>query len=426
MSLNAFDVLRERGLVQQVTDEAAVRELFAKGPVVAYVGLDPTADSLHAGSLVPLVALMHLERLGHRPMVVLGGGTARIGDPSGKTELREMLPGERIDLNASSITKQVSRWLDFSGKSSWVNNAQWLLELKYVDFLRTIGRHFSVNRMLAAEAYKQRLERGLSFLEFNYQILQAYDFLELYRRHRCVLQMGGDDQWGNILAGVDLIRRVEGATVQALTFPLLTTATGDKMGKTAQGALWLDAARVKPYDFYQYWVNVHDADVEKLLALFTFLPMVEVKTVAKLSGAERNAAKSILAYEVTALVHGEAEAKRAHAAAQAAFGGRALAAHILPTSLAPRGGAAAVEDIPTTVLSGGEVARGVLLAELLVNTELARSKNEARRLIKQQAIHVNDNLAHDENQVVTVADFTERQLLLRAGKKRVHRVVVSS
>ncbi|MBI3179838.1 MAG: tyrosine--tRNA ligase [Deltaproteobacteria bacterium] len=426
MAANALDALRERGFVQQVTDEAAVRAMFAAGPVVAYVGLDPTADSLHAGSLVPLMALIHLERLGHRPIVVLGGGTARIGDPSGKTELRELLPGERIDGNVTAIAKQVGRWLDFAGRSRCVNNADWLLDLKYVDFLRNIGRHFSVNRMLAAEAYKQRLERGLSFIEFNYQILQAYDFLELYRRNRCVLQMGGDDQWGNILAGVDLIRRLEGVTVQAITFPLLTTATGDKMGKTASGALWLEASRCRPYDFYQYWVNVHDADVGKLLALFTFLPMPEVKAAGGLSGAALNAAKSILAYEVTTLVHGEDEAKRAHAAAQAAFGGRALPAGILPSSTAPRSTTAAVEEIPTTLLSSGDVSRGVSLAELLVNTGLARSKNEARRLIRQQAIYLNDAAARDENHMVTAADFKKRQLLVRAGKKRVHRVLVSS
>jgi len=382
MTVNAFDVLVERGFVQQVTDEAAVRELFARGaaaPVVAYCGYDPTADSLHVGHLFTLMVLMQLERHGHRPIVVLGGGTAMVGDPSGKTEMRQMLTAESIRANRARLEGQVSKLLDLQGgKTLCVDNAEWLLELKYIDFLRDIGRHFSVNRMLAAEAYKLRLERGLSFIEFNYQLLQAYDFLELYRRHKCVLQLGGDDQWGNILAGVDLVRRVESVTLQGLTFPLQMTATGEKMGKTAAGAVWLDAQRLSPYDYYQYWVNTHDADVGRMLGFFTFLPMDEVRAVHKLGGAELNMAKSILAFEATAIVHGEEAARTAHVAAQAAFGGRVLPASLLASSRVPRAGEGDASLVPTVVLTADEARLGVTATSLAVRAGFATSKNQAK------------------------------------------------
>jgi tyrosyl-tRNA synthetase len=421
--MNGFDILEERGFIQQVTDREAVRALFATGePVVAYIGYDPTAESLHVGNLFSLLSLVHLERLGHRPIVLLGGGTAMVGDPSGKTELRQMLSPEAIAGNVARIRTLIGRLLDVGGRTQWVDNSEWLLELSYIEFLREIGRHFSVNRMLAAEAYRLRLERGLSFIEFNYQLLQAYDFLQLQRRFGCVLQMGGDDQWGNILAGVDLCRRVGQTLVHGVTFPLLLTATGEKMGKTAAGAVWLDGDKLAPYEFYQYWVNTHDDDVERMLGYFTFLPMEEVRRVSSLAGADRNAAKSILAYEVTHLVHGERAALEAHAAAQAAFGQRRLDAAILPSSKAPRGGVVDAAQIPTTTLT--DLGDGVALVQLLADVGLAASKNEARRLIRQNAVRLGDRRPGDENYVVKQGDFVAGRLTLRAGKKKVHRIVL--
>ena len=419
--MNVFDVLEERGFIQQVTDRDAVRAAFGAGPATAYIGFDPTADSLHAGSLLPLMALVHLERLGHRPIVVLGAGTAMVGDPSGKTELRQILSRETVEQNVASIRGVIAQLLDVGGKTRVIDNGEWLLELNYIEFLRDVGRHFSVNRMLAAEAYKLRLERGLSFIEFNYQLLQAYDFLELARRYDCRVQMGGDDQWGNILAGVDLCRRLDQKVVHGVTFPLLLTATREKMGKTADGAVWLDPKRCSAYDFYQYWVDSHDHDVERLLGYFTFLPMDEVRAVAKLEGADLNVAKSVLAYEITRLVHGEQAAHQTHAAAQAAFGRRHLPAGILPSSTVPRDGGADAAQIPTTVLDPGD---GVPLIQLLAEIGLASSKNEARRLIRQNAIKLNDAKQSDEKYLVTRHDFVGERLTLRAGKKRVHRVVL--
>jgi len=369
---------------------------------------------------------MHLERLGHRPLVVVGGATAMVGDPSGKTEMRQMMTRETIDGNVEAIKAQLGRFLDFdSGKSILVNNADWLLEFNYIEFLRDVGSHFSVNRMLSAEAYKQRLERGLSFIEFNYQILQAYDFRELHRRHGCTLQMGGDDQWGNILAGVDLTRRMDSKQVQGLTFPLLLTAAGEKMGKTAKGALWLDPEKLSPYEFYQYWVNIHDADVEKTLGFLTFLPMDEVRSVSSLEGRDLNTAKSILAYEVTALVHGEEEARRAHKSAVGAFGARELPKNILPSSKVERNVGSDVSDIPTTELSATALKEGVQLVSLLVDTGLAQSKSAARRLVGQGAVRVNDTRIQEIDYSVTGGDFTDSALTLRAGKKKVHRLILA-
>jgi tyrosyl-tRNA synthetase len=427
---NALDVLKERGFVQQVTDEATLRGLFAKGaeaPVVAYVGIDPTAESMHAGHLLPLMAMMHLERAGHRPLIVLGGGTAMVGDPSGKSEMRQLLEEARIRQNLARLRDQISQLFDVQGgRTTIADNGDWLLGLNYVAFLRDIGRHFSVNRMLAAEAYKLRLERGLSFIEFNYQLLQAYDFLELYRRHRCVLQVGGDDQWGNILAGVDLVRRLESAEVYGLTFPLLLTATGEKMGKTAGGAVWLDPEKLSAYDYYQYWVNTHDADVVKLLGFFTFLPMDEVRQVATLRDADLNVAKSVLAFEATTIVHGADAAASAHRAAQAAFGGRPLPAHVLPSSQVARGGAGASAEIPTTELPKGELEGGMSLAEVLVRTGLADSKNEARRLITQGGVRLEPGGgAKDPAATIDASAFADGVLTLRVGKKKVHRLRLS-
>lgn len=427
MPANAFDVLKDRGFVQQVTDEAAVRTLFDAGPVTAYVGYDPTADSLHVGHLFTTMALIHLEQLGHVPIALLGGGTAMVGDPSGKTEMRQMLSAETIRQNADTLRRQLRDLLHADGGRSIIaDNSEWLLDLHLIDFLRDIGRHFSVNRMLAAEAYKLRLERGLSFIEFNYQLLQAYDFLELRRRHGCVLQMGGDDQWGNILAGVDLVRRVDQKLVHGLTFPLQLTATGEKMGKTAAGAVWLDPNKLRPYDYFQYWVNTHDDDVVRMLGYFTFLPMDEVRRVGQLEGAAKNQAKSVLAYEATKLVHGKEAAKQAHVAAMGAFGGRAIAADILPSSDVPRAAAADVASLPTTVLEAARLEAGVGLLEVLVEVGMAASKSAARRLIDQGAVKVNDQRMTDQLHVLDSGDLHAGEIILRAGKKRVHRLVVTA
>src|SRR5512136_1420058 len=325
MSGNVYDELKDRGFVAQVSDEAAVRKMLGGKAVTFYVGFDSTAMSLHAGSLVPIMGMVHLRRAGHRAIAVVGSGTTMVGDPSGKTEMRQMLDEETIRSYGRAIHAQLDRYLHFDGTNALaLDNADWLLPLHYVAFLRDIGRHFSVNRMLAAEAYKLRLEKGLSFIEFNYQLLQAYDYLTLYRKYHCTLQMGGDDQWGNILAGVDLIRRIEGETVEALTFPLLTTASGAKMGKTAQGAVWLDPAQFSPYDFYQYWVDCDDRDVGRFLRMFTLVPLEEIRRLEALPGNEINEAKRVLAYEATKITHGELEADKARKAAAAAFGGKTV------------------------------------------------------------------------------------------------------
>ena len=407
--MNVYDELVERGFIAQVTDEDAVRDALSKPDVVFYVGFDSTATSLHAGSLVPIMAMLHLQRAGHVPIFLTGGGTTMIGDPSGKTEMREMLSETAIRANGESIHAQVDRYFHFHETQAMaLDNAEWLLPLKYIPFLRDIGVHFSVNRMLAAEAYRQRMERGLSFIEFNYQLLQAYDYLTLYREHGCTLQMGGDDQWGNILAGVDLIRRVEGAAVHAMTFPLLTTASGAKMGKTAEGAVWIDAERSAPYDFYQYWINCDDRDAVKFLKLFTFLPLAEIARFAELEGAELREAKRVLAYEATQITHGREAADEAAAAAKAAFGA---------------GGD--LEGMPTTAVAASELAAGIPLPNLLAEVGLARSRGEARRMIQQGGAYINDERVTDVDYVVGESDLTEDGILLRVGKKRFHRVTVA-
>ncbi|MFN2229007.1 MAG: tyrosine--tRNA ligase [Anaerolineae bacterium] len=407
--MNVYDELVERGFIAQVTDEDAVRDTLSKPDVVFYVGFDSTATSLHAGSLVPIMAMLHLQRAGHVPIFLTGGGTTMIGDPSGKTEMREMLSETAIRANGESIHAQVDRYFHFHETQAMaLDNAEWLLPLKYIPFLRDIGVHFSVNRMLAAEAYRQRMERGLSFIEFNYQLLQAYDYLTLYREHGCTLQMGGDDQWGNILAGVDLIRRVEGAAVHAMTFPLLTTASGAKMGKTAEGAVWIDAERSAPYDFYQYWINCDDRDAVKFLKLFTFLPLAEIARFAELEGAELREAKRVLAYEATQITHGREAADEAAAAAKAAFGA---------------GGD--LEGMPTTAVAASELAAGIPLPNLLAEVGLARSRGEARRMIQQGGAYINDERVTDVDYVVGESDLNEDGILLRVGKKRFHRVTVA-
>lgn len=406
--MSVFDVFKERGFVKQVTHEEEVERLLAEERITAYVGFDPTADSLHVGHLLGIMALAHLQRAGHRPIAVVGGGTAMIGDPSGKTELRQMLSKESVEKNAVGIKAQLSRYLDFlGGRALLVNNADWILPLNYVDFLREIGSQFSVNRMLTAECFRARMERGLSFIEFNYMLLQSYDFLVLNRKYGCVLQMGGDDQWSNILAGADLIRRLEGKEAYGVTWPLLTTAGGKKMGKTEAGSVWLDAERTSPFDFYQYWRNTDDADVEKFLALFTFLPMTEVRRLGALKEQEINEAKKVLAYEVTKLAHGEEEAVKAQKTAEALFGGKG-----------------SEEALATTTIKAAEYPEGIPFLDLLVLTGLVPSKKEGRRLIDQGGIYIDQAPVTEVNTVLDLEKYSGNNFLLRKGKKRFHRVEV--
>ena len=439
MSGNVYDELKERGFVAQVSDEGAVRKMLGEKPITFYVGFDSTAASLHAGSLVPIMAMVHLQRAGHRAIAVVGSGTTMVGDPSGKTEMRQLLDEATIRAQGRAIHFQLARYLRFDGTNAIaVDNADWLLPLNYIAFLRDIGRHFSVNRMLAAEAYKLRLEKGLSFIEFNYQLLQAYDYLTLYRKYGCTLQMGGDDQWGNILAGVDLIRRVDAGAAEALTFPLLTTASGAKMGKTAQGAVWLDAESFSPYDFYQYWVNCDDRDVGRFLRIFTLLPLGEVRRLESLKDSGINEAKRVLAYEATKITHGEVEAENARKATAAAFGGGALRTSGHKggdgSTVVSGGGeitASGIRDVmgditvlPTTAIPRARLEAGITPAELFTEVGLTPSRREAKRLIEQGGLHVNDERVDSVERLLTVKDLgADGGMLLKAGKKKFHRVV---
>ena len=409
---NVFDALQARGFVQQVTHPDVLRQRLGSERLTFYIGFDPTARSFHVGNLLPIMAMVHMQRAGQRPIAILGGGTAMVGDPSGKTEMRQMLSREAIDQNAQALRKQLERYLDFSGDQGalLLNNADWLAPLNYIDFLRDIGRHFSVNRMLTFETYKQRLEStGLSFLEFNYQLLQAYDFLVLYQRYGCVLQMGGDDQWGNMVAGADLIRRVAQGEAFAMTFPLITTSSGQKMGKSVAGAVWLDAEQTSPYEFYQSWINVDDRDVGRFLHYYTLLPLDEIARLSVLQGADIRHAKGILAFEVTALTHGRDAAQEAQETSQALFG---------------TGGD--TEGIPETSIAQERLEAGILALDLLVDTGLAASKSAARRLIQQGGASLNNARLMSAEAVVTSADLQDGTLLLRAGKKRYHRVTVQT
>ncbi|MGD9344973.1 MAG: tyrosine--tRNA ligase [Candidatus Aminicenantes bacterium] len=413
MSTNVYDDLKERGFIAQASDDADIRTMLSGDPITFYIGYDSSATSLHAGSLVPIMAMMHLQQAGHRPIAIVGGGTTMVGDPSGRTEMRKMLSEDSIRANGRAIHAQLDRYLRFDRKNSLaLDNADWLLPINYVQFLREIGRHFSVNRMLAAEAYKQRLEKGLSFIEFNYQLLQAYDYLYLYQNYGCTLQMGGDDQWGNILAGVDLIRRVEGVKVEALTFPLLTTASGAKMGKTATGAVWLDADQLSPYDFYQYWVNCDDRDVGRFLRLFTFLPMDEIIRLESLEGSDIREAKQVLAFEATRITHGEQKAHEAQSAASAAFG------------MGKEKTDKDMEAMPTTIIPRARLSQGISPTEIFAEVGLTSSRGEARRLIKQGGLYVNDRRVESLDDVIDEDRLTPDGILLRAGKKKYHRLIV--
>ncbi|MGI6065893.1 MAG: tyrosine--tRNA ligase [Bacillota bacterium] len=403
---NVFDLLMERGFIEQATHEEEIRELLGREPVTFYIGFDPTADSLHVGHFVQIMVMMHMQKAGHRPIALFGGGTAMVGDPSGKTDMRKMLTREEISNNVASFKKQFSKFIEFGpDRAFMVNNADWLLELNYVKFLREIGRHFSVNRMLTAECFKTRMEKGLTFLEFNYMLMQSYDFLELYRRYNCRLQLGGNDQWSNILGGVELIRRADNGDAFGLTFKLLTTSEGKKMGKTEAGAIWLDPKKTSPYDFYQYWRNVDDPDVENCLALLTFLPIAEVKRLASLEGAEINQAKEILAYEVTKLVHGKEEAEKAAQAAKALFGGGTDSA-----------------DMPFTEIPRERFAAGLDILTILMEAGLISSKGEGRRLVQQGGIYLGEDRVDDFGLLIKEKDFSQGKLLLRKGKKVYHQI----
>lgn len=405
---HVLDILKERGFLAQITFEDELRKRLESEEMTIYVGVDPTADSLHIGHIIPVLAMAHLQKAGHRPIILCGGGTAMVGDPSGKTDLRKMLSKELIASNISHIKAQLERLIDFSeGKAKIVNNADWLLDLNYVDFLRDIGVHFSVNRMLTAEAYKQRMERGLTFLEFNYMLMQSYDFLHLFKTEGCRLQIGGDDQWSNILAGADLIRRKEQEEAFALTCNLIMTHDGQKMGKTVAGALWLDAEKVSPYEFYQYWRNVADQDVEKFLGLLTFLPIEEVRRLGSLEGAEINHAKEVLALEITKLIHGE------EAAAQAQEASRALFA-----------GGQNMENIPTFEITKAQLQEDNRLVNMLVLSSLCKSKGEARKMIDAGAVTVDDVKITDGDHRIETQDIPADGILIRRGKKNYCRVTL--
>ena len=414
---NVLDILQERGFIEQTTDGAGIRTLLEE-PTTCYIGFDPTAPSLHAGSLEPIMSLAHMQRCGHRPIVLVGGGTGLVGDPSGKSELRRVMSREEVESNAAALKKQLSHYLDFrDGKALMLNNVEWLGDLGYIDFLRDVGRHFSVNRMLAAESYRLRLEQdsGLSFIEFNYMLLQAYDFWYLYKHHGCKLQMGGADQWGNICAGIDLTRRLEGAQVYGITFPLLTTRSGAKMGKTAAGALWLDPVETSPYEFYQYWIKVDDEDVERFLALFTFLPMEEIRRLGALEGDAIREAKEILAFEATRITHSEEAAREA----------REVSRKLFP----PAGAGTAVEDedlrgAPTTEIERDRLEEGIPAWQLFHEVGLCKSRAEARRLIQQGGGYVNNRRIDAFDERIGMKDMQAKSLRVGAGKKRIHVVRV--
>lgn len=410
-NVNVFDELKARGMIAQTTNEEKIRELLGGSePVTFYIGFDPTADSLHVGHFVQLMVMAHMQRAGHRPVALLGGGTGMIGDPSGKSDMRRMLTPEIIQYHVDCFKKQMSRFMDFSdGKALMVNNADWLLNLNYIDFLREVGVHFSVNRMLAAECFKIRLERGLTFLEFNYMLMQSYDFYHLNQELGCVLELGGDDQWSNIIGGVELCRRKAGKEVYGMTFTLLTTSEGKKMGKTEKGAVWLDPAKTSPYDFFQYWRNVDDADVIKCLKLLTFVPVEEIEELAKAEGSAINQVKERLAYEVTRLVHGQEEADKALEAARAIFAAGSVSSNMPST------------EITAEVFKDGAI--GVI--DLLTLTKLAPSRGEARRLIEQGGVAVDDVKVDSVAATIPQTAFDKGYVVLKKGKKTFHKAILA-
>jgi tyrosyl-tRNA synthetase len=405
---NVYNTLLERGYIKQLTHEEEIIDLLENNKVAFYTGFDPTADSLHVGHFLQLMVMSHMQKAGHRPIVLIGGGTAMVGDPTGKTDMRRMLTKEEIENNVACFKEQMSKFLDFGeGKAMIVNNGDWLLNLNYVNFLRDVGVHFSVNKMLTAECFKTRLEKGLSFLEFNYMLMQGFDFYELNQRYNCCLELGGDDQWANILGGIELIRKKLSKPAYGMTFKLLTTSEGKKMGKTEGGAVWLNPEKTSPYEFYQYWRNVDDADVENCLALLTYLPMDEVRRLGALKDSAINEAKKVLAYEVTKIVHGVDAADAAKQAAEALFGG-----------------SGDMSSMPATDIAASEVENGLQVTDLLVKCEIAPSKSEARRLIKQGGISINDEKINDMNAQISINNFKDGYLIIKKGKKVYHKVNV--
>jgi len=408
---NVFQELQQRGFIAQTSHPEELEALFTNEKVTVYAGFDPTADSIHVGHLVPLLMLMHLQKAGHRPIVVVGGGTTMIPDPTGKTELRKFISPEEIGENKKALKTQLGKYLDFSeGNALMVDNADWLLQLNYIDFLREIGAHFSVNRMLSAETYRARMDRpdgGLSFIELNYMIIQSYDFLHLYRKYNCKVQLGGDDQWGNILSGADLIRRVDQSKAYAMTAPLVLNSEGEKMGKTVAGALWLDPKRTSPYEFYQYWRNVHDADVKRYLALFTMLPMDEVEQLGSAQGSAINESKKVLAYEITKLIHGDAAADEAAKSAEALFGG-----------------AGDNSAMPSTIVSKSELESGIPILDVLTLTKLCPSKSDARRLVQQGGVSVNNEKVTALEHKLLSSDMQDGKIIIRKGKKDFHAIKI--
>lgn len=441
--MNVIDVLFERGFIEQTTHDDKLRRYADSEQITCYIGFDPTASSLHIGSLVPIMSLAHMQRLGHRPIALVGGGTGLVGDPSGKTEMRQLLTAELVEKNAQGLKKQLSNFIDFSNnKALMLNNADWLTKLEYIPFLRDVGRHFSVNRMIKAESYKVRLEsdEGLNFIEFNYMLLQAYDFLELYNSHNCRLQMGGSDQWGNIVAGVELIRRMRQKTAFGVTFPLITTSGGAKMGKTASGAVWLAEDRTSSYEYYQYWINTDDRDVERFMALFTFLPMDEIRDIGKLDGSDLNTAKIVLAFETTLLAHGKAMAEKAYQKSASHFGTRSISRNILPSSrihklqtdlrVSVKDDVTVDDDFATVDMVDSTVDEiklkaGIPAFKLFHNVGLASSSSAARRLIQQGGGYINDERIKSFDQVINDDYLDENEtIVLRAGKKRFHKIKI--
>lgn len=396
-----FEELMERGYIEQITHEE-IKDVLDNSSIPFYIGFDPTADSLHVGHFVSMMVASHMQKAGHKPIILIGGGTATIGDPSGKTDMRRMMSREEINHNVECFKKQLSKFISFDGDNGAiiVNNADWLLNLNFVEFMRDIGSLFSVNKMLAAECYKQRMERGLTFFELGYMLMQSYDFLHLYNTYGCKLEMGGNDQWSNILGGVDLIRRIGHSDSFGLTFKLLTTKEGKKMGKTEKGALWLDAAKTSPYEFYQYWRNIDDADVKKVLSLLTFLPMDEVNRLSNLKDEQINEAKKIAAFEITKLIHGEEEAKKAEESAKALFEGQG-----------------SLENMPTS-----KVDENISILDAIITARMAPSKGQARTLINQGGITLNDEKVADVNYVLSDDDFKDGYAILRKGKKVYHKL----
>lgn len=427
--MSILDILQERGFVEAVTHEDELRD-YLNNKVTCYIGFDPTASSLHVGSLVCIMALAHMQREGNRPIALVGGGTGLIGDPSGKTEMRQVITQEQIDENKAGIKKQLSRFLDFSdGKALLLDNGDWLTSLHYIPFLRDIGRHFSVNRMIKAESYKMRIEsdEGLSFIEFNYMLLQAYDFMELSRQYDCMLQMGGSDQWGNIVAGIDLVRRTQQKSAFGITFPLITTSSGIKMGKTHKGAVWLDPERTSPYEYYQFWINTDDADVVRFLSLFTFLPMEEIKVVGQLEGSQINAAKAVLAFEATMIAHGKDNALNAFESTAAMFGLPTIADTLLPSSHIPRKTTGDKEQgVPSSVCQMNllDPEHCTTVVDLFLISGLVQSKGEARRLITQGGGYINGQRINSFDQRITLVDVHDGEILLRAGKKKFHKIII--